>query len=399
MPGVGRVRLGLLATAHEAATGVSRHLARTLLCALGTTVAVVAFVVTNGLSESANNSVLGSFSALEATTVEFQGGTSQHPLLTAGGIRRLLHVHGVRAAGIVWQLSDQQPYTVLRQPDESAQIGSSLSVTAVSPAGFKAIGASIESGRAYDYGADRYHQMVAMLGYEAAQALGISSTRGAPAIFINGVALTVTGIIGTAQQDAEVLANVVVPPYVASVLSAGTDERTVVATTRPGAAQLVGKEGPYALSPYHPNAIAATIPPSPDTLRAQVAKSLSSLLRLLELAGIIVGIISIAAITMLAVNQRHTEIGLLRALGYRRIDVARLISFEATTIGLIGGVIGTGIGMILFIVAADSQHWIPVIPPDIIGIAPLLGLATGALAGTIPALLATRITPIAALRS
>jgi putative ABC transport system permease protein len=393
------VRLGVLATVHEAATGVSRHLARTLLCALGTTVAVVAFVVTNGLSQSANNSVLSSFNALEATTVEFQGGTSQDPLLTTAGVRRLLGVHGVTAAGLVWQLSEQEPYTVLREPDQPPQTGATLSITAVSASAFKAIGVSIQSGRAYDYGADRYHQMVAMLGYEAAQTLGISSTRGSPAIFINGVALTVTGIIGSAQQDAEVLADVVVPPYVASVLSAGTDERTVVATTSPGAAQLVGTEGPSALNPYDPNSITATVPPSPSTLRAQVAESLADLLRLLELAGIVVGVISIAAIMMLAVNQRQTEIGLLRALGYRRLDVARLISLEAMAIGLIGGVIGTAIGMILFVVAADSQHWTPVIPPDIIAIAPLLGLATGALAGTMPALLATRITPIAALRS
>ena len=393
------MRLGLVSTMHDAATGVSRYLGRTLLCALGTAIAVVAFVVTNGLSQSANNSVLSSFNALNATTVLFQGGTSQQPVLTESGVQRLLKVKGVNAAGLVWQVAQEEPYTVYRQPDQTAQTGLSLSLTAASPTAFKAIGATITVGRAYDYSADRYHQMVAMLGYEAAQTLGITSTRGAPAIFINGIALTVTGIIGSAQQDGEVLANVVVPPYVASVLSAGTDERTVVVTTRPGAAQLVGAEGPYALDPYQPGRITAEIPPSPSTLRAQVAKSLSELLRLLELAGIIVGVVSIAAITMLAVNQRHTEIGLLRALGYRRLDVARLIALEATAIGLIGGFIGTAIGVILFIVAADSQHWVPVIPPGIIAVAPLLGLATGALAGVAPALIATRITPIAALRS
>jgi len=52
--------------------------------------------------------------------------------------------------------------------------------------------------------------MVAMLGEGAAQTLGISSTRGSRAIFVNGIALTLNGIIGPAQQDAGVLANVVV---------------------------------------------------------------------------------------------------------------------------------------------------------------------------------------------
>ncbi len=391
-------KLGILATAHEALIGVSRQLGRTTICALGTTIAVTAFVVTNGLSASANNSVLSTFNALNATTVEFQGGTSHHPLLTQAGVARLSKLHGVVSAGLIWDLDQQQPYDVSRQPHDSSN-DAELSFTAASASALTTIGATTSSGRMYDSGADLHHQMVALLGYQAAQALGITSVRGAPAIFVDGVALTVIGIIDSAQQDTEVLANVVVPPYVASIISGGTDERTVIARTRAGAAQLIGNQGPYALDPYQPTAIQAAVPPSPTTLRAQVATSLSDLLHLLELAGIAVGILSIAAITILSINQRRSEIGLLRALGYRRLDIARLISLEAMVIGLLGGILGTSIGMLLFVAAADSQQWTPVIPAGIIVIAPVLGIATGAVAGTYPAFLAMRITPMAALRS
>lgn len=393
------VGLGSVAVVCEAFTGVTRQLGRTCLCALGTTVAVVAFVATNGLSASARNSVLSSFNALTATTVQFQGGTSHDPLLTEAGVRRLSRLRGVAAAGLAWDIAQQQPYDVLRQPGEPASSGAQLSITAVSGSAFTAIGAVISAGRAYDYGADLHHQLVAVLGVDAARSLGIDSVRNSPAIFINGIGLTVTGIIASAQQDAEVVENVVVPPYVAGLLSNGADERVVIVRTKAGAAQLIGRQGRYALNPYQPEQIEATIPPSPTTLRAQVAKSLTDLLRLLEIAGVAVGVMSIAAITILAVNQRRAEIGLLRALGYRRLDIARLIGLEAVMIGLIGGILGTSLGMLLFVAAADHQHWTPVIPAAVILIGPALGLATGAIAGALPATLATRITPMAALRS
>ena len=393
------VGLGIITAAREAARNLGRQLGRTMLCALGTTVAVVAFVVINGLSASAGNAVLSSFNALAATTVEFQGGTSHAPLLTDAGVLRLSRLDGVIAAGLIWDINGQQPYNVTRTPGEPASSGAELSFTAASPSAFPAIGATVVSGRTYDYGAEIHHEMVAMLGFEAARALGISSVRGSPAIFVDGTALTVVGIIGSAQQAGQVLANVVVPPYVASVISAGTDQRSVIVRTKAGAAQLIGAEGPLALNPYHASAIVATVPPDPSTLRASVAHSLTDLLRLVELVGLGFGVMSIAALTVLSVNQRRPEIGLLRAVGYRRVDVARQIALEAVAIGFVGGVLGTSLGLLGFVAVAASQGWTPVIPTHIIVIAPLLGIATGVVAGAYPAFLVMQITPMAALRS
>ena len=64
---------GLRSALVEAATSIVRQPVRTLLCALGTVVAVGAFTTTNGLTESASNAVSASFNELRATTVEFQG--------------------------------------------------------------------------------------------------------------------------------------------------------------------------------------------------------------------------------------------------------------------------------------------------------------------------------------
>ena len=64
---------GLRSALMEAVTSIVRQPVRTLLCALGTVVAVGAFTTTNGLTESASNAVSASFNEIQATTVEFQG--------------------------------------------------------------------------------------------------------------------------------------------------------------------------------------------------------------------------------------------------------------------------------------------------------------------------------------
>jgi putative ABC transport system permease protein len=388
--------------ASEALTSLVRRPLRTLLCALGTMIAVAAFVSIDGLTDTARGAVSSSFNALRATTVEFQGRTSVNPLLTQQGVTRLEHLNGVNSAGLLWDIDQQQPLTVHRTPpNEPTASGptASLSFTAASPSALTAIGAKLQSGRLYDDGANTQHQMVALLGVAAAEQLGITSTVGNPAIFVGHSALTVVGIIGSTQQEGQVLLGVVVPQYAASVIAGPTDERRVIARTTPGAAQLIGRQGPYALDPYAPSSIDAEVPPSPSTLRASIESSLSTLLSLLALAGLAIGLVSIGTVTTLSVTQRRSEIGLRRALGYRRLDIFRLILAESAGVGILGGIIGTSLGVLTVSITAATRGWTPVLAPQVIALAPALGITVGIAAGSYPALRAMKVTPVSALRS
>lgn len=385
--------------ASEAITSLSRHPLRTVSSAAATAIAVCAFVAVNGVTSSAQNAVSRTFNALAATTVEFQGGTSVHPVLTEAGVARLSRLHGVISAGLLWDLDQQQPFTVSRTPESDSDQVASLSVTAASASALRAIGAKVSVGRLYDRGADRLHQMVVLLGADAAQQLGITSTIGQPAIFVGHTALTVEGIIRSTNQQSQVLLGIVIPPYVASVIGPKTDTRRVIVRTRLGAAQEIGQEGPDALAPYEKSAITADIPPDPTTLKASVQRSLTSLLDALEVVGLAVGIISIATITLLAVTQRRIEIGLRRAVGYHRWDIALLILFETGGVGVIGASLGASFGVLVVSAFAASHGWAPVIDPASIAASPLLGVGIGLAAGAIPAGAAAKITPMAALRS
>jgi putative ABC transport system permease protein len=386
---------GLRSALAEAVTSIVRHPMRTLLCAVGTVVAVGAYTTTNGLTESASNAVSTSFNELRATTVEFQGAST----LSDADVARLARLRGVTHAGLVWDLDQQQPLSVAIGPSASGPSQTQLSVTAMSPSALTAIGAVLSSGRFYDTGADLHHQMVALLGSGAASQLGISSSRGDPAINVSGIALTVEGIVSSTQQESQALLGVIVPPYVAGVIAGDRDPRRVIARTLPGAAQLIGRQGPAELDPYQPSRVTAEVPPNPTTQRAQVQASLSTLLRVLSLAGLGIGFLAIAAVTIMSVAQRRSEIGLRRAVGYRRLEIARLIVLEAAGVGMLGGVLGASIGVLATSAIASGNHWTPVMNTTLVLASPFLGVAVGVLAGCYPAIRAAMITPMAALRS
>ena len=386
---------GLRSTVAEAATSITRQPVRTLLCALGTVVAVGAFTTTNGLTESASNAVSASFNELRATTVEFQGPST----LSDADVARLARLRGVTRAGLVWDLDQQQPLPVAIGPSTSGRSPTQLSVTAMSPSALATIGAVLSSGRFYDPGADLHHQMVALLGSGAAAQLGISSSLGNPAINVSGIALTVVGVVSSSQQESQSLLGVIVPPYVADVIAGHRDPRRVIARTAPGAAQLIGRQGRVELDPYQPSLVTADVPPNPTTLRSQVQASLSTLLSVLSLAGLGIGFLAIAAVTIMSVAQRRSEIGLRRAVGYGRLEIGRLIVVEAAAVGMLGGILGTSIGVLATAAIASGDHWTPVMNTTLVLAAPFLGVAVGVLAGCYPAIRAARITPLAALRS
>ena len=350
---------------------------------------------TNGLTESASNAVSASFNELRATTVEFQGPST----LSETDVARLARLRGVTRAGLVWDIDQQQPLPVAIGPSASGASQTQLSVTAMSPSALAAIGAVLSSGRFYDTGADLHHQMVALLGSAAASQLGISSSLGDPAISVSGTVVTVVGIVSSSQQESQALLGVIVPPYVAGVIAGDREPRRVIARTAPGAAQLIGHQGPAELDPYQPGQVTAEVPPNPTTLRSQVQASLSTLLSVLSLAGLGIGFLSIVAVTIMSVAQRRSEIGLRRALGYSRLEIARLIVLEAAGVGMLGGILGTSIGVLATAAIASGNHWTPVMNTTLVLAAPFLGVAVGVLAGCYPAIRAARITPMAALRA
>jgi putative ABC transport system permease protein len=116
---------------------------------------------------------------------------------------------------------------------------------------------------------------------------------------------------------------------------------------------------------------------------------------------LLVGSLVVLTTMMASVAERTQEIGILRAVGYRRTQVARIILFEALAVNLAGGVVGAlaGFAASRALGPALAQLATP-IPFDatLSGLAVLAAVALGAVAGSYPAIRAARMDPALALR-
>lgn len=116
---------------------------------------------------------------------------------------------------------------------------------------------------------------------------------------------------------------------------------------------------------------------------------------------LLVGTVVVLTTMMASVAERTQEIGILRAVGYRRTQVARVILFEALAVNLAGGIAGWLVGFAASraLGPAMAQLTTP-IPLDFsLGAAAILiALVLGAAGGSYPAIRAARMDPAHALR-
>jgi putative ABC transport system permease protein len=139
----------------------------------------------------------------------------------------------------------------------------------------------------------------------------------------------------------------------------------------------------------------------------QMLESMDSILNILTMAvaalggiSLLVGSVGIITIMTIAVSERVSEIGLLRAIGAERSIIFKLFLFEALTLSAVGGLVGVlaGIGIVTLI-----SNLIPALPTELawsyIATAFILSLLIGIISGVIPAIRAARLEPLQALHS
>jgi putative ABC transport system permease protein len=116
---------------------------------------------------------------------------------------------------------------------------------------------------------------------------------------------------------------------------------------------------------------------------------------------LLVGIMVVMSTMMSSVTERTAEIGILRAVGFRQSQVARMLLVETIAISAAGGLAGWILGTVAarFAGPAMAQLANPVAPPWTLATpAVLLAVLVGTIGGIYPALRAARMDPARALR-
>ncbi len=117
---------------------------------------------------------------------------------------------------------------------------------------------------------------------------------------------------------------------------------------------------------------------------------------------LLIGALVVFVTMMGSVNERTREIGIFRALGFRRAHVMRLILLESSVVSLLAGFLGflVGMGATEAIIPFMTEHHVTVAWSPLLGVAAMiLALLVGCAASFYPALQASRLDPTEALRA
>jgi putative ABC transport system permease protein len=380
-----------------ATVGLRARRVRSALSALGIAIAISAVVAVLGIAESSKADLLTQLgeqgNLLTVASAQSINGREVPLAVTAEPmIARIPPVRTVTAVGGVTNVSVRRSAAI-----PAAQTGG-MNVLAAQPSLPAAMSARVLLGRYLDAAAERYP--VTVLGYEAARILGIGSLRTPTQVLLGERYFTVVGVLAPVAVAPEI--------DVAALISFGNAERLFGRTGGPSRIYLradpdqVGSVASVLTATVAPDGAEDVQVRRPsDLLVARIAAKGAFVGLFLGLGSIalLIGGVGIANIMVISVLERRGEIGLRRALGARRRDVAVQFLLESTLLATIGGVLGIVLGILAPASPAKLAGNPVTVPPS--GLAAGLGAAllVGALAGLYPAARAARLAPTEALRT
>ena len=389
---------------NEAIAGIFARPGRMALTILGIVIGLTALVATLGLSRTASNRIISQFDELAATEITISGKTgltgADPKAIPWDAPERLLRLNGVVAAGTLSEINlDEALVSASPVKDPQSQTAFHLAVQAASPGLFDTVRADLRVGRFFDLGHSERIERVAVLGPNAALRLGIVGVEHYPAIAIGDHVYVVIGILKSVARQPDLLSAVMIPEGPARLDFGLIGPGKVIVETRIGATSLIAEQSPLALRPDDLSALKIEFLPEPQRLRDAVQSDLNILFFLLGGLSLVVGAVGIGNITLVSVLERTGEIGLRRAIGANRRHIAAQFLLESTSLGIIGGIIGSSLGVLIVVGVSASQVWTPVLDPLAPIAAPLLGGLIGLVSGAYPALRAANLEPVEALRA
>ena len=139
----------------------------------------------------------------------------------------------------------------------------------------------------------------------------------------------------------------------------------------------------------------------------KISRIIKIMLSSIAAFSLFVGSVGIMNMMLVSVNQRTREIGIRRAIGAKRQDIFLQFLIEAVVMCGIGGLLGIGLGIgigygcshIAVKIVKVIPHWPVVISPQWMAVSVSISACIGIAFGLYPAVKASQISPIEALRT
>ena len=141
---------------------------------------------------------------------------------------------------------------------------------------------------------------------------------------------------------------------------------------------------------------------TPDQLISQfkaITGGVAGAMVFIALISLVIGGVGVMNIMLVAVTQRTREIGIRKAVGALRRDIVSQFLVEAVTLSTLGGIVGVALGVGI---SGVVRMTVPALPTSTplwsLALGVLVSMGVGIFFGAYPAVKASRLDPIEALR-
>lgn len=377
-------------------SGLRARRLRAGLSVLGIGIGIAAIVGVLGVSASSQADLLSQLGQLGnlltvSTGQSFTGDATPLPTTAPGMIARIPPVRQVAAIGVV------PAVTVRRTNAIPATDSGGIAVAAADPALPVTLDASLLSGTFLNAATARYPAVV--LGFAAAQSLGIDHAGSATRVYLGGHYFTVVGILRPVGIAPEIDETALIGfPIADSLLGYNGFPTLIYLRSDPNQVVNVRQVLAVTADPAEPEAVQVNRPSDVLAARAATQGAFTGLLFGLGAVALLVGGVGIGNVMVISVLERRSEIGLRRALGASRGQVGTQFLTESLVLSVLGGVAGVLLGAGVTGGFALVKNLPVALPPVALGVGLGAAVVIGLAAGLYPALRAARLPPTEALR-
>lgn len=389
--------------------GVSANKLRAFLTTLGIIIGVGAVIVAIGIGEGSKAAVAASLRSLGTNTLTVMPGQQRAGAISMGfGSKSTLTLEDAEA--------------ILKQCKSVAMVAPQVSQAAQVKAGNKndnvtvyGVGVNyqqvnshrIEKGRFFSDEENKRRGRVLVLGSTTAEDLYGTANPVGKSIRVAGQKFQVIGVLkkkgGVGPRNPD--SGVYVPLMTAMKRLFGLENvQNITAQAKSSDVMSAAQSEITALLRKRHKLTSATndfiLFNQADLMQAQNEQqsTFTSLITCLAIVSLGVGGIGIMNIMLVSVTERTREIGVRKAIGARRRDVLAQFIFEALFLSSLGGILGVATGYAGAALVSKTNGWSVSIAPGTVIMAFGFSAVVGVFFGFYPALKASKLRPIEALR-